>query len=53
MIEFLSGGDQQRIFEAHLAHLAKRCPHHRPGDPEYEANASVRSFEDFWSNDEE
>jgi len=53
MIEFLSGGDKQRIFEAHLAHLAKRCPHHRPGDPEYEANASVRSFEDFWSNDEE
>ena len=53
MIEFLTGGDKQKIFEAHLAHLRKHYPHHRPGDPDYAPNCSTRSFESFWEGYEE
>ncbi len=51
MIMHLTGGDKRKIFEAHLAHLAKRIPHHHPDHPDYKANADVRTFERYWDDD--
>ena len=41
MIEFLSGGDKVKIWEAHLAHLKKRYPHFKETD-------SHNSFSSYW-----
>ena len=41
MIEFLTGGDKRKIWEAHLAHLKKRYPH-------FDEIAQINSFESYW-----
>ena len=48
MIMHLTGGNKKAIWKAHLAHLAKRHPHHNPGHPDYEADAAIRTFEVYW-----
>lgn len=50
MIMHLTGGNKVKIWRAHLAHLAKQFPHHHPDNPEYEANASARSFGRYWTD---
>lgn len=42
IIEFLSGGDKQTIYEAHVAHCKKRYPH-------YTGKEKWATFDYYWA----